>query len=318
MHAYRTNKQVNHRRSVSISLTASRMAIDRSSTHIASPLLLQVREAEALYGVGSASYTGFEYYSDEDHWHNFIDMENVRDGWVRGIAAQHFVKSAVVLGGGCKHMTVMKSRASRWVGMISGSRRFAFQNSGSLNLFHDCHSDQGRHSFVMGGGGVGPNVFLDCEATRPYGSSEPHGSLIVGTLYDNVKAPLAFRFARSAGGGRWMGFNSFAWNCEGLFLVQQTNDENQAAQQPQPPAGTNYSIGHLGLHAMPFNLDLVSHHFHDGVIDSLDVHVDPPSLYKAQLAVRQGRPVQTSSSSGGAAEPLAPFERMDPLTFARL
>jgi hypothetical protein len=144
-------------------------------------------------------------------------MDNVRDAWIRRVAAQHFVKSAVVLGGGCKHITVADCRAAQWVGMISGSRRFAFQNNGCLNLFRDCHSDQGRHSFVMGGG-VGPNVFLDCEATRPYGSSEPHGSLIVGTLYDNVKAPLAFRFARSSGGGRWMGFNSFAWNCEGPFL----------------------------------------------------------------------------------------------------
>lgn len=194
-----------------------------------------LREAEEIYGPDSAGYTGFEYYSDEDHWHNFIDMNNIRDGWVKDIRAVHFVKSAVVIGGGCKHMTVADCSAAQWVGMTSGSRRFAFQNSGCLNLFRDLQSDQGRHSFVMGGevdfdeflycivlympvidwsmgpliaGGVGPNVFLDCEATRPYGSSEPHGSLIVGTLYDNVKAPLAFRHARSAGAGRWMGFVS--------------------------------------------------------------------------------------------------------------
>ena len=68
-----------------------------------------------------------------------------------------------------------------------------------------CTSDQGRHSFVLGGL-VGPNVFHDCVATRPYGSSEPHGSLIVGTLYDCVRAPLAFRVAKSAP-PRWMGFN---------------------------------------------------------------------------------------------------------------
>ena len=114
----------------------------------------------------------YRYYSDEDHWHNFIDMDNVRDGWVRGIAAQvrgnpmaaalrsvgfpqsahclsqHFVKSAVVLNSGCKHVTVAHCSAAQWVGMISGSRRFAFQNAGCLNLFHDCQSDQGRHSFV--------------------------------------------------------------------------------------------------------------------------------------------------------------------------
>ena len=46
------------------------------------------------------------------------------------------------------------------------------------------------------------------QATRPVGSSEPHGSLIVGSLYDNVRAPLAFRRALSSP-PRWMGFNSF-------------------------------------------------------------------------------------------------------------
>jgi hypothetical protein len=64
----------------------------------------------------------------------------------------------------------------------------------------------------------------------------------------------------------------------------------------------------VGLHSMPFNGDLVSHHFHNGVIESLDVHVDPPSIYKAQLAVRQGRPVAASGVS----------QTVDPLAFARL
>jgi len=68
---------------------------------------------EGIYGPDSAGYSGFEYYSDEDHWHNFIEMDNVRDGWVQRIAAQHFVKSAVVLGGGCKHVTVADSSAGQ-------------------------------------------------------------------------------------------------------------------------------------------------------------------------------------------------------------
>ena len=113
---------------------------------------------------------------------------------------------------------------------VSGPGRFAFQIGGTLCLVQRCTSDQGRHSFVLGGL-VGPNVFHDCVATRPYGSSEPHGSLIVGTLYDCVRAPLAFRVAKSAP-PRWMGFNSFAWNCEGMFIVQKAlaPDGTAAAQ----------------------------------------------------------------------------------------
>ena len=59
---------------------------------------------------------------------------------------------------------------------------------------------------------------------------------------------------------------------------------------------------------MPYNGDLVNHHFHNGVIESLDVHVDPPSIYKAQLAVRQGRPVAAIGIG----------QTVDPLAFARL
>ena len=91
--------------------------------------------------------------------------------------------------------------------------------------------------------------------------------------------------------------------------AQQTRTEDDLE-----PAGTNYSIGHIGLHAMPFNNDLVNHHFHNGVIESLDVHVDPPSLYKAQLAVRQGRLIPTSSRANDGPAP----QTTDPLTFARL
>ncbi len=89
-----------------------------------------------------------------------------------------------------------------------------------------------------------------------------------------------------------------------ITIAQQTRTEVGIE-----PAGTNYSIGHIGLHAMPFNNDLVSHRFHNGVIESLDVHVDPPSLYKAQLAVRQGLKVALSGGDGGT---------VDPLAFARL
>lgn len=88
-----------------------------------------------------------------------------------------------------------------------------------------------------------------------------------------------------------------------IATAQQTRTEDGVE-----PAGTNYSIGHVGLHAMPYNNDLVSHHFHNGVIESLDVHVDPPSLYKAQLAVRQGRRLEWNGSDG----------TVDPLAFARL
>ena len=123
------------------------------------------------------------YFSDEDHWWNAIHLTNVRDSWVRDITAVHFAKSAVCVGAGTIRVTVQDSQSHSPVSAISGSRRFTFQIDGQLVLVQRCRSDQGRHSFVGGGSAnCGPNVFLECRATRPYGSSEPHGSLIAGTL----------------------------------------------------------------------------------------------------------------------------------------
>jgi hypothetical protein len=222
-------------------------------------------------------YTGFEYFSDENHTWNFIRMTNVRNAWVRDITALHFACSAVFVDTGSKNVTVQDCTSLEPVSFCAGGRRFTFQMSGQLCLIQRCRSDQGRHSFVLGGTATcGPNVFFDCVATRPYGSSEPHSSLVVGSLYDNVKAPLAFRYATSVP-PRWMGFNSFAWNCEGMFIVQKT------------PAAQNYSIGHIGLNAMIYNRGLIDYSWPEGYIESLDEHVQPKSLYLKQLEERLGK-----------------------------
>jgi hypothetical protein len=122
----------------------------------------------------------------------------------------------------------------------------------------------------------GPNVFLDCLAVRPFSSSEPHSSLVVGALYDNVRAPLAFRYALS-NPPRWMGFDNVMWNCEGMFIVQK------------PPSAQTYSIGHVGIHAMVFNKALQDSTWGDGYVESLDEHVSPKSLYLKQLEERLGK-----------------------------
>ncbi|MHB9029530.1 MAG: hypothetical protein ACYC9O_12240 [Candidatus Latescibacterota bacterium] len=223
------------------------------------------------------NYIGFEYYSDENHYFNFIRMVNVRDAWVRDITAIHFARSAVNVAEGSKRTTVQDCTSLEPVSLCAGSRRFTFLISGQLCLVQRCKSDRGRHSFVLGGtANCGPNVFLNCEATRPYGSSEPHASLIVATLYDNVKAPLAFRYATSVP-PRWMNFNSFAWNCEGMFITQK------------PPAAQNYFIGHTGLFAMIFNRGLIDYSWPDGYVESLDDKVEPRSLYLKQLEDRLGK-----------------------------
>ena len=122
----------------------------------------------------------------------------------------------------------------------------------------------------------GPNVFLNCSTTRPFSSSEPHSSLIVGSLYDNVRAPIALRLAKNVQ-VRWMGIHNYLWNCEGDFLCQK------------PPVGQNYAFGQIGVHALVFNTQLQDHRYANGHIESWDEHLEPQSLYLKQLEERLGR-----------------------------
>jgi hypothetical protein len=119
------------------------------------------------------------------------------------------------------------------------------------------------------------NVFLDCKATSPFSSSEPHEQWATGNLYDNVQAPLTARFWKDINIG-WAGANTVFWNCEGSFLVQK------------PPTAQNYSFGHLGVNAVVFNIPLQDPTRDTGHLESLDRHIAPRSLYLTQLRERLG------------------------------
>ena len=128
---------------------------------------------------------------------------------------------------------------------------------------------------MMGQPTASGNVFLDCKATNPFSSSEPHERWATGGLYDNVQAPLTARFWKNINIG-WAGANTVFWNCEGSFLVQK------------PPTAQNFAFGHIGVHAVVFNIPLQDPTKEAGHIESLDRHVAPRSLYLTQLRERLG------------------------------
>jgi hypothetical protein len=221
------------------------------------------------------NYIVEEYYSDENHWSNFIIFDNLKHGWVRNCAALHFVNSMVGTQRGAKWITVQDCVSREPVSQRAGARRFTFALRGQLTLVQRCHSDKGRHSFMMGQPTASNNVFLDCEATHPFSSSEPHEQWATGGLYDNIKAPLTARFWKDISIG-WAGANTVFWNCEGYFLVQK------------PPTAQNFSFGHVGVDAVVFNIPLQDPTKDNGYIESLDTHVTPRSLYLTQLRERLG------------------------------
>ncbi len=221
------------------------------------------------------NYEGEEYYSDEDHYWNFITLDNIRNAWVRNVTALHFAYSMVGTQRGAKWITVQDCVSREPVSRRMGARRFTFGLRGELTLVQRCLSDKGRHSFMMGQPTSTSNVFLDCTATHPYSSSETHEQWATGGLYDNVHAPLTARFWKDINIG-WGGGNTVFWNCEGPFLVQK------------PPTAQNFSFGHIGVDAMIFNTAFQDPTKEAGYIESLDTHVSPRSLYLTQLRDRLG------------------------------
>ena len=221
------------------------------------------------------NYVAEEYYADENHYRNFIVFDNVKNAWVRNATALHFVNSMVGTQRGSKGITVQDCVSRAPVSRRLGARRFTFALRGQLALVQRCHSDEGRHSFMTGQPTGSGNVFLDCRATSPFSSSEPHEQWATGSLYDNIHAPLTARFWKNITIG-WAGANTVFWNCEGDFLVQK------------PPTAQNFSFGHLGINAVVFNIPLQDTTKENGHIESLGRHVAPRSLYLAQLRERLG------------------------------
>jgi hypothetical protein len=221
------------------------------------------------------NYVAEEYYADENHYRNFITFDNMLNGWVRNATALHFVYSMVGTARGSKWITVQDCVSREPISRRMGARRFTFALRGQLALVQRCHSDKGRHSFMTGQPTASGNVFLDCKATNPYSSSEPHEQWASGSLYDNVEAPLTARFWKNISIG-WAGANTVFWNCEGSFLVQK------------PPTAQNFSFGHIGIDAVVFNIPLQDPTKEGGHIESLDRHVTPRSLYLTQLRERLG------------------------------
>jgi hypothetical protein len=221
------------------------------------------------------NYVAEEYYADENHYRNFIVFDNVKNGWVRNATALHFVNSMVGTQRGAKWITVQDCVSRAPVSRRLGARRFTFALRGQLALVQRCQSDEGRHSFMTGQPTGSGNVFLDCRATSPFSSSEPHEQWATGTLYDNVQAPLTARFWKNITIG-WAGANTVFWNCEGDFLVQK------------PPTAQNFSFGHRGINAVVFNIPLQDSTKENGHIESLGRPVAPRSLYLTQLRERLG------------------------------
>lgn len=207
---------------------------------------------------------------DEDHRWMAITVENAADAWVRQLQFEHFAGSAVFVQESAKRVTVEDCKSLAPISEIGGERRNTFYTTGQQTLFQRCYSEYGIHDFAAGFCAAGPNAFVQCESYQSYSFSGAIDSWASGILFDDVRIdgrPISlYNRGQDGNGAGWCAANSVLWNCAASRIDCY-----------RPPTAQNWSFGSWAQFAG------------DGYWAESNNHVDPRSLYYAQLAARSGK-----------------------------
>jgi hypothetical protein len=207
---------------------------------------------------------------DEDHRWMGITFENVENAWVRLVNFKHLAGSAIAIYETASKVTVEDCKSIDPVSEIGGQRRYTFFTQGQQTLFQRCYAANGYHDFAVGFCTAGPNAFVQCESHLPFSFSGTIDSWASGVLFDNVNVDgnaLSFNNRGQDGqGAGWTAANCVLWQCAASRV------ENFS-----PPATRNYAFG------------IWSQFSGDGYWENVNEHIQPRSLYYAQLSERLGK-----------------------------
>lgn len=210
-----------------------------------------------------------ENLKDEDHRWMAIVMENIQDGWVRQVRFEHFAGSAVEVLETAKRITIEDCKSLSPVSEIGGQRRYTFFTLGQQTLFQRCYAEYGYHDFAVGFCATGPNVFVQCESHQPYSFSGTIDSWASGVLFDvvNVEGQALSYLDRGqdAQGAGWSGANSVFYQCSAARIDCFA-----------PPTANNWAFGCWAQFSG------------NGYWENSNEHIQPRSLYYAQLSQRIG------------------------------
>jgi len=243
----------------------------------------------------------------EANFRNFrsgIVIKAAYDSWVRDCTVKHVSFAAVAIGGDTRQITVRDSKNLEPVGPKRGGNRYAFSiGGGTLHLFYNCYSEDGRHDFAIGSRETGPFAFVNCTAVRG-GQSEPHHRWSTGILYDNVVTKdgtlAAINRGDSGSGHGWAAANTMFWNCDAKSIVvfnPETSGENNFAigytgeiLEEYDTQGLWYANTRAGYWGTPaegkyYGFALMG----SGYIESPGGPVEPASLFTQQLIDRIGK-----------------------------
>jgi len=213
---------------------------------------------------------------DENHRWMGVTFENTENTWVRRVTFRHLAGSAVAVYESASKVTVEDCKSLEPVSEIAGQRRNTFFTQGGQTLFQRCYAENGMHDFATGYVAPGPIAFVQCESRLPNGFSGAIDSWASGVLFDIVHVDgnaLSFKNRGQDGqGAGWTAANSVFWQCSASRI------ENFA-----PPGAQNFAFGAWAAFAG------------DGFWENVNEHIQPRSLYYAQLAERVGKDVLVKS-----------------------
>jgi hypothetical protein len=222
-------------------------------------------------------------YHQDAHFDG-ITMDNIVDSWLRGLAFEDTTNS-VFIGYNAERLTVERVDVQQEDTVTSHAQPFDFAVNGTQILLDRC-SGAGNHVTYVAtkGRSEGPVVVLNCRFSGD-GQIEGHQRWSTGFLVDNCSVPdgrITLRNRGELGSGHgWASGWSVLWNNDAeVFVVQN------------PPGALNWSIGDVGEHIsqpMPVRKgQAAGPPLRGGEDESMGRHVEPNSLYLAQLRERKG------------------------------
>lgn len=205
---------------------------------------------------------------NEDHAWDGVYIDNAEDCWVRMVDFKGLAGSAVIVHRGAQQVTVEDCSSRAPQSEVGGLRRRTFLTMGGKCLFLRCYSEEGINDFSAGYCAPGPNAFVQCDAVRSNGFSGSSSSWATGLLFDNVNIDNGNISFKNLGldkwGAGWNTANSMLWQCTASGIDCYDASEDARC----------YAIG------------CWAYCQGDGFWASTNDHVNPRSLFEAQLSER--------------------------------
>ncbi|MDA1069454.1 MAG: hypothetical protein O3C43_23520 [Verrucomicrobia bacterium] len=218
--------------------------------------------------------------SDEAHGWTGVELNRVKNSWVRSVTGVHFGNATVSTEKESLQITIQDCAYLKPVAKYGYGRRHGFINAGQQILVQRCYTEDCSFPYFIPERTAGPNVFLDCYSKGEKAVIGPWRYWAMGTLWDNTygeKLMIRNRGYEGDGWG-WSGINHLFWNSTAFDWISVQSPIN----------GWNWAIGCNG--------DRVDGPF-QGLTGHVSLHgqlIKPRSLYMKQLEDRVGE----SGSSG--------------------